>query len=81
MERFTFSNPQVAATMGKFTLLQADVTANNADDRALMKAFNLYGPPGIILFDSSSTEEAPHSRISGFTPADRFLAAISPLTL
>ncbi len=81
MERFTFSNPQVAATMGKFTLLQADVTANNADDRALMKAFNLYGPPGIILFDSSSTEEAPHSRIIGFTPADRFLAAINPLTL
>ncbi len=81
MERFTFSNPQVAATMGKFTLLQADVTANNADDRALMKAFNLYGPPGIILFDSRSTEEAPHSRIIGFTPADRFLAAISPLTL
>ncbi|MES3007051.1 MAG: protein-disulfide reductase DsbD [Pseudomonadota bacterium] len=81
MERFTFSNPQVAATMGKFTLLQADVTANNADDRALMKAFNLYGPPGIILFDSSSSEEAPHSRIIGFTPADRFLAAISPLTL
>jgi thiol:disulfide interchange protein DsbD len=81
MERFTFSNPQVAATMGKFTLLQADVTANNADDRALMKAFNLYGPPGIILFDSSSTVQAPHSRIIGFTPADRFLAAISPLTL
>ncbi|MDO8271786.1 MAG: protein-disulfide reductase DsbD [Gammaproteobacteria bacterium] len=81
MERFTFSNPQVTATMGKFTLLQADVTANNADDRALMKAFNLYGPPGIILFDSSSTEEAPHSRIIGFTPADRFLAAINPLTL
>ncbi len=81
MERFTFSNPQVAATMGKFTLLQADVTANNADDRALMKAFNLYGPPGIILFDSSSTVEAPHSRIIGFTPADRFLAAISPLAL
>jgi thiol:disulfide interchange protein DsbD len=81
MERFTFSNAQVAATMGKFTLLQADVTANNADDRALMKAFNLYGPPGIILFDSSSTVEAPHSRIIGFTPADRFLAAISPLTL
>ena len=81
MERFTFSNPQVAATMGKFTLLQADVTANNADDRALMKAFNLYGPPGIILFDSSSTVQAPHSRIIGFTPADRFLAAISPLAL
>ena len=81
MERFTFSNPQVAATMGKFALLQADVTANNADDRTLMKAFNLYGPPGIILFDSSSTVEAPHSRIIGFTPADRFLAAISPLAL
>ncbi len=81
MERFTFSDPQVAAAMGKFTLLQADVTANNADDRALMKAFNLFGPPAIILFDSSSTEDTPHSRIIGFTPAYKFIAAINPLTL
>ena len=38
--------------MGGALLLQADVTANNADDKALMKRFGLFGPPGILFFDT-----------------------------
>ena len=33
-------------------LLKADVTKNNADDRALLKRFELFGPPGTIFFDA-----------------------------
>ena len=43
MERFTFTDPGVAQRMGQMLLLQADVTANNADDRALLKRFRLFG--------------------------------------
>ena len=50
MERFTFSEPQVEARLKQVRLLQVDVTANGDDDRALMKKFGLFGPPGIILF-------------------------------
>lgn len=80
MERFTFSDPQVAASMGKFQRLQVDVTANNVDDRELMKAFSLFGPPAIILFDHTGSE-ALVSRVIGFTPAPQFLAALNPLLL
>jgi thiol:disulfide interchange protein DsbD len=52
MERMTFSEGRVAAAMQDMLLIQVDVTANNADDRALMKRFSLFGPPGIILFDA-----------------------------
>ncbi|NHZ92639.1 protein-disulfide reductase DsbD [Massilia sp. CCM 8733] len=71
MERMTFPDSAVAASMKKMRLIQVDVTANNADDRALMKKFSLFGPPGIILFDASG-KEVPQGRIIGFVPAQRF---------
>ena len=80
MERFTFSDPQVASAMARFDLVQVDVTANNADDRALMKAYSLFGPPAILLFDNTVSTAAP-ARVIGFTPAPAFLAALNPLLL
>src|SRR5690606_975448 len=44
MEKFTFSDPQVAGQMSDLLLVQADVTKNTPEDRALLKRFNLYGP-------------------------------------
>ena len=46
--------------------------AHNADDRALMKRFQLFGPPGIILFDASG-KEVPQGRVIGFMPPDSFI--------
>ncbi|KQQ32806.1 protein-disulfide reductase [Duganella sp. Leaf126] len=75
MERFTFSQPAVATKMGQITLLQVDVTANNADDKALMKRFGLFGPPGLILFKDG--KEVPASRVIGFMKAEPFLAHLN----
>jgi thiol:disulfide interchange protein DsbD len=71
MERFTFTDSAVQAQMAKLVLLKADVTANSADDTALLKRFGLFGPPGTIFFDPHGRElESP--RVIGFQPADRF---------
>ena len=72
MERMTFSKAAVGAEMKKMRLIQVDVTANNADDRALMKKFSLFGPPGIILFDASG-KELPQGRLIGFIPPEPFI--------
>jgi thiol:disulfide interchange protein DsbD len=56
MERFTFTEPTVQKKLAGALLLKADVTANNADDRALLKRFSLFGPPGTIFFDASGKE-------------------------
>jgi thiol:disulfide interchange protein DsbD len=72
MERMTFSEPRVSAEMNKMRLLQVDVTANNDEDRALMRRFKLFGPPGIILFNSAG-KEISQGRIIGFLPADSFV--------
>lgn len=75
LERFTFADPQVAATLGKFTLLKADVTANSEADKELLKRFNLFGPPGILFFDKQGQELAA-LRVVGFVPADKFLSTL-----
>src|SRR5207248_10246605 len=56
MEKFTFSDPQVRARLDGMLLLQADVTAASDEDRALLKRFSLFGPPGIIFFDARGRE-------------------------
>jgi thiol:disulfide interchange protein DsbD len=75
MERFTFSEPQVEAQMKQVRLLQVDVTANNDEDRVLMKKFGLFGPPGILLFKQG--KEVPESRVIGFMAADQFARHLS----
>lgn len=77
MEKFTFSDPRVHARLAELGLLRADVTANNSDDQALLKRFGLFGPPGIIFFDTQGHEVL---RVVGYENADRFLARLDRLT-
>jgi thiol:disulfide interchange protein DsbD len=71
MEAFTFPDPAVATQMAQMTLVQADVTANDAQDRELLKRFRLFGPPGIIFFDAAG-RELHDARVIGFQNARRF---------
>lgn len=75
MERFTFTDARVQAKLGGALLLKADVTANNAEDRELLKRFKLFGPPGTIFFDPKG-DELPAVRVIGFQDADRFLQSL-----
>ncbi len=74
MEKFTFADPAVAAKMKEFVLLKADVTANDADDKALLKRFGLFGPPGIIFFKDG--KEITGLRVVGYQPATQFLPTL-----
>lgn len=71
MERFTFSDPKVVASMAEMTLLQVDVTKNADEEKVLLKQFGLFGPPAIILFNREG-KEIPDSRIIGFKEATAF---------
>ena len=76
MERFTFSDPAVQAKLAGFKLLKADVTANNADHKALLARFGLFGPPGILFFDKSG-KEVKSIRVVGFVEAAAFLKTLN----
>jgi thiol:disulfide interchange protein DsbD len=72
MEKYTFADAAVRQALSQYTLLQADVTANDAADKALMKRFNLIGPPSILFFDSTGKERSDLALV-GFKPAEQFV--------
>ncbi|OYY94961.1 MAG: thiol:disulfide interchange protein [Hydrogenophilales bacterium 28-61-23] len=74
MEKLTFSDAKVQAKLKDVLLLQADVTANGADDKALLARFKLFGPPGIVFFDKTGAEIA--YRVVGYEPAEKFLDSL-----
>ncbi|MBC3907573.1 protein-disulfide reductase DsbD [Undibacterium umbellatum] len=76
MEKLTFPETKVKAKLDNMLLLQVDVTANNADDKALLKRFGLFGPPGIIFFDAQG-KEIPRQRVIGYQNADKFLQSLN----
>ncbi|CAN6132140.1 COG4232 Thiol,disulfide interchange protein [Methylophilaceae bacterium] len=71
LEQFTFSDKRVQQLLKDTVLLQADVTANSDADRALLKRFGLYGPPGIAFFNGRG-QEMPSLKTVGFQNAERF---------
>ncbi len=75
MERDTFTHPEVKQRLAGAVLLQADVTANNADDRALLQRFALFGPPGILFFDPQG-RPIEQAKVVGFQKPERFLQAL-----
>jgi len=74
MERFTFNDPKVQARLKDVLLLQADVTANSDADKALLKRFKLFGPPGIIFFNKEGIEQT--ARVIGYQAPEKFLQSL-----
>ena len=71
MERYTFTDSQVKQSLASARLLRADVTANNADDQALLKRFGIFGPPTIAFFGPDGMER-PQYRVVGYMKAAEF---------
>jgi thiol:disulfide interchange protein DsbD len=78
-EKYTFSEPQVQNALNKTQRLQANVTANNAEDKALLARLNVLGLPTILFFDASG-KEIPGSRVTGFMDAAAFREHLQKLS-
>ena len=74
MEHLTFSDARVRARLAQLQLLQVDVTANTDADKALLKRFKLFGPPGIVLLEPGSAREL--QRVVGYQGADDFVQVL-----
>jgi thiol:disulfide interchange protein DsbD len=71
MEKYTFTDASVRTALANAVLLQADVTANDAQDQALLARFEIYGPPTIAFFRADGTETKNH-RVVGYMTAEKF---------
>ncbi|MFY9996876.1 MAG: protein-disulfide reductase DsbD [Leclercia sp.] len=72
-EKYTFSDPQVQQALKNTVLLQANVTANNTQDKALLTQLKVLGLPTILFFNEQG-EEQPAQRVTGFMDAATFSA-------
>ena len=72
MEAWTFTDEQVQTALADTVLLQADVTANDDIDQALLEYFGIFGPPTIVFYDRAGNE-IPGQRVIGYMPTDEFL--------
>ncbi|MCW8963947.1 MAG: protein-disulfide reductase DsbD [Gammaproteobacteria bacterium] len=76
MEERTFPDAGVQRALSNVHLLQADVTANDDQDTALLKHFSLIAPPAILFFDPKGKERKNY-RVVGFKDAKDFNAHLA----
>ncbi|MBK8752515.1 MAG: protein-disulfide reductase DsbD [Candidatus Competibacteraceae bacterium] len=78
LERETFSDRAVRMALADVVTLQADVTANDAADQALLHRFGVIGPPAILFFGVDGKERRER-RVVGFMAAEAFKAHVQQL--
>ncbi len=71
MEHNTFNQAEVKKALANTVPLQADVTANDDDDRALLQHFGIFGPPTIAFYSADGVEQR-NFRVVGFMKAEEF---------
>ena len=76
LEGITFKDEEVIKKLQGFTLLKADVTENNDDDKALQKKYGIVGPPGLIFWDTNN-KEVKASKIVGYKNPKDFLEIVN----
>ncbi|MCX6076060.1 MAG: protein-disulfide reductase DsbD [Campylobacterales bacterium] len=76
LEEVTFANAEVREKMKEFVLIQADITANSAEQKALSSKYGVFGPPVILFFDEKG-EVAKTKTVTGFMEPTEFLKQLN----
>jgi thiol:disulfide interchange protein DsbD len=79
MEKYTFTAKPVHEALGNAVLLQADVTANDKDDQALLANFCIFGPPSIAFYGPDGRERR-NFRVVGYMKAKQFASVVAQAT-
>ena len=80
MERFTFTDADVQSRLRNVVLLQVDVTAGTPEDAALLKRFQLFGPPAILFMDKEG-RQVPNVKIIGYQDKQSFLKILNAVLI
>jgi len=72
LEHLTFSDTRVKKALAEYLLIQADITSNSDEEKALSQRFGLFGPPAIIFYDTQG-KEIRSKRSIGFLPPEALL--------
>ena len=71
IEREVLNAPEVTAQLGDYRLIRFDMSASNAEQRALLDGYQLFGPPAILFF-APNGDEWRDLRVVGEVDAPEF---------
>ena len=72
----TLKSPAIQKALQHFLVLKVDLTANNADTRALLSHFNVVAPPTFLFFNTEK-EELKKLRLVGDVSSETFYAHLN----
>ncbi|MDH4611768.1 protein-disulfide reductase DsbD [Pseudomonas sp. BN102] len=75
IEREVLTATEVTSQLGGYRLIRFDMTESNAEQRALLDRYKLFGPPAILFFDGKGDELAD-LRVVGEVDAKAFAARL-----
>ncbi|WAG78509.1 protein-disulfide reductase DsbD [Metapseudomonas furukawaii] len=75
IEREVLTATEVTSQLGGYRLIRFDMTESNAEQRALLDRYRLFGPPAILFFDGQGDELAD-LRVVGEVDAKAFAARL-----
>ncbi|WP_313741691.1 thioredoxin family protein, partial [Pseudomonas sp.] len=76
IEHEVLNAPAVQQLLNDFTLLRLDITQSNAEQRALLDRYGLFGPPALLFF-AANGDELRTDRVVGEVNVDDFVATLS----
>jgi len=71
IEREVFADPLIAPRLADYRLIRFDITDSNAEQRALLDRYKLFGPPAVLFFDGNG-QEMDEIRVVGEITARQF---------
>ncbi|MBX8516746.1 protein-disulfide reductase DsbD [Pseudomonas cichorii] len=76
IEHEVLPDPGVVEKLAGYSLIRFDMTDSNAEQRALLDRYKLFGPPALLFF-SKSGEELENVRVIGEIDAPAFIERIN----
>ncbi len=78
LERETFTDAALISLLAEINTVKADLSLNNEKDKALMSKYSIFGPPTMLIFNSSGKEQKSLRKI-GVTKAEELLNDLNRL--
>lgn len=73
---YVFSDPKVQQALADTVLIQADITAQDKEDKAVLKHVDVITAPAILFFNTQG-EEVRQQRVLGLLSAEKFLDRVN----
>lgn len=70
IEHEVLNDPKVLERLKGYQLVRFDMTASNAEQRALLDQYSLFGPPALMLFDKNGAEKSDQRVIGEINAKD-----------